>query len=334
MKNIVFIFLSTLVILSSCTESRKAPDVSNVSVEFKLIPFYKDLKAIPPDSVEQYLPALKKKYGKYLEAISVRVLHIGSPEDKNYPQQLKAFLEYDANKDVFRKIDSLFPDINVLKPEIEQAFKYCKHYFPEKNCPDVYFHISGFNQSIVVDSAWLSVSLEKYLGADCIFYEWLGEYKYIRRQMIPEKIVPDIMKAIAMTEFPFNAKKYSLLNNMVYQGKVLYFVKQTCPDIADTLLFDFTEKQLKWTEQFQSDIWSYMIEQKHLFSTDRMVIQKYIGDGPFNSYLGKDSPGKIGAYLGYEIVDKYMTKHDNVTLKELMEDNNGQRILSQSGFNP
>lgn len=334
MRNILILLISTLIFFSSCTKSPKAPDVSNIEVNFKLIPFYKDLEAIPPDSVDQYLPNLKKKYGKYLDAISMRVLRIGSPEEKSYPEHLKAFLEYDANRDVFKKIDSLFPDISVFKPEIEQAFKYCKYYFPEKNCPDVYFHISGFNQSIVVDSAWVSVSIEKYMGADCIFYEWLEMYNYLRRQMIPEKIVPDIMKAIALTDFPFMPEKFNLLNNMVYQGKVLYFVKQTCPDIPDTLLFDFTEKQLEWTKKFRADVWGYIIEQKHLFSTDRMVIQKYTGDGPFNSYLGQDSPGKIGAYFGYRIVEEYMDKNKDVTLEQLMKDNNGQKILSKSGFNP
>ena len=334
MKKLFVILTFTLLIFNACTNSDKAPDVSNIEVSFKLIPFYKDLAAIPSDSVDRYLPELKKKYGKYLEAVSMRVLRIGSPEDKNYPEHLKAFLEYDANRDVFRKTDSLYPDINIFKPKIEQAFKYCKYYFPDKKCPDVYFHISGFNQSIVVDSSWISVSIEKYLGSKCIFYEWLDVYKYMRRQMIPEKIVPDIMKAIAMTEYPFEPKKDNLLNNMIYQGKVLYFVKKTNPNIADTLLFDFSEKQLKWTQEFKADVWGYMIEQKHLFSSNRMVIQKYIGDGPFNSYLGKDSPGKIGTYLGYEIVKKYMTKHDDVTLEQLMQNNDGQKILSQSGFNP
>jgi len=114
----------------------------------------------------------------------------------------------------------------------------------------------------------------------------------------------------------------------------LYFVKQTCPEIPDTLLFDFTKKQLDWTNEFRADVWGYMIEQKHLFSTDRMVIQKYIGDGPFNSYLGQDSPGKIGAYFGYLIVENYMDRNKKITLKQLMNDNNGQKILSKSGFNP
>ena len=333
-KTSVIIFVLAAIILSSCSHSRKAPDVSNIRVNFRLIPFYKDLEAIPPDSVAQYLPALKKKYGTYLDAISIKVLHIGSPDDKDYPQHLKAFLDYEANQDVFRKIDSLFPDINVFNPEIEKAFKYYKYYFPEKLTPDVYFHISGFNQSIVVDSAWLSVSLEKYLGADCVFYKWLEIYQYLRKRMTPEKIVPDIMKAIAMTDFPDTQEKVNLLNQMVYQGKILYFVSNTCPDLPDTLLFDFTGKQLEWTENFESDVWGYMIEQKHLFSTDRLIIQKYTGDGPFNSFLGKESPGKIGAFIGYRIVEKYMERNPKITLAELMKEQNGQKILSKAGYNP
>ena len=334
MKYISFVLIITAAIFSSCSDSRKTPDVDNIDVNFKLIPFYKDLSEISPDSIEQELPALKSKYGNYLKAVSVKVLRIGSPDDKDYANNLKEFLKYDANRDVFRKIDSLYPDINTFKPDIEQAFKYYKYYFPEKDCPDVYFHISGFNQSIVVDSAWLSVSIEKYLGANCIFYKWLEVYNYLRRSMIPQKVVPDIMKAIALTSFPFQPDKYNLLNNMIYHGKILYFVRQTCPNLPDTLLFDFTEKQLEWTENFEADIWGYMIEQKHLFSTDHMVIQKYIGDGPFNSYLGEKSPGKIGTYMGYKIIERYMIKNPEMTLQKLMTEQNGQKILSGSGYSP
>lgn len=334
MKHILAITVISLLIFSSCTNSRKKPDVSNITVDFRIIPFYKDLAAIPPDSVEKYIPELKEKYGTYLDAISIKVLHIGSPDSKDYPKHLKEFLDYDANKDVFRKLDSLYPDINSLKPEIEQAFKYYKYYFPDNLIPDVYFHISGFNQSVVVDSAWLSVSLEKYLGRNCIFYKWLEIYQYMRRQMIPQKIVPDIMKAVAMTEWPYEPEKNNLLNSMIYQGRTLYFISRTCPELPDTLLFDFTERQLKWAQEYESDVWGYMIEQKHLFSTDRLIIQKYIGDGPFNSYLGKDSPGKLGCFLGYRIVDEFMNKNSDVTLKDLMKMKNGQVILSRSGYAP
>ncbi len=334
MRYISFVLFVFAVAFSSCSNSNKVPDVTNIDVNIKLIPFYKDLGEIPPDSIKQYLPKLKKKYGNYLEAISVKVLRIGSPNDTNFSLHLKEFLEYDANRDLFRKIDSLYPDINIFIPDIKKAFKYCKYYFPEKDCPDIYFHISGFNQSIVVDSAWISVSLEKYLGADCMFYQWLEIYNYVRRSMIHEKVVPDIMKAIALTDYPFQPEKFNLLNNLVYQGKVLYFVHQTCPELPDTLLFDFTEKQLEWTTNFESDIWGYMIENKHLFSTDRMVIQKYIGDGPFNSYLGQESPGKIGTYVGYKIIEKYMAKNPTITLGDLMNEQNAQKVLSGSRYSP
>ena len=334
MKYTLLLILILTLLLSSCSETHKAPDVENIRVNFKLIPFYKDLSEISPDSMEHYLPTLKSKYGDYLKAISIKVLRIGSPDDKDYANNLKEFLKYDANRDVFRKIDSLYPNIEIFRPDIEQAFKYYKYYFPKNDCPDVYFHISGFNQSIVVDSTWLSVSIEKYLGSGCQFYKWLEIYNYIRRSMIPEKVVPDIMKAIALTGFPFQPDKYNLLNNLIYQGKVLYLVRQTCPSLPDTLLFDFTEKQLTWTENFEAGIWGYMIEQKHLFSTDRMVIQKYIGEGPFNSYLGEESPGKIGGYVGYKIVEKYMGKNPTITLQQLMKEQSGQKVLSDSGYSP
>jgi len=153
MRFISSVLFAFTIVFSSCSNSGNTPDVSDIDVDFKLIPFYKDLSEISTDSIKQHLPELKKKYGDYLEAISVKILRIGSPNDTAFTKHLKEFLEYDANRDLFRKIDSLYPDINIFKPDIEKAFKYYKYYFPEKDCPDVYLHISGFNQSIVVDSA-------------------------------------------------------------------------------------------------------------------------------------------------------------------------------------
>jgi hypothetical protein len=334
MKKHLSYLIVSLSILYGCQTGKKGPDVRHIEAPFSLHHFYKDLQNIPIDSVDKYVPILKNRYGTYLDAISQGVLKIGSTKEKQYPAHLKAFLAYDANRDVFAKIDSVYPNTKRIKQELELAFKHYKHYFPNQSIPDVYLHISGFNQSVVVDSGWISVSLEKYLGADCQFYTWLNYYQYLKRRMVPEKVVPDIMKALAMTNHNPNLTKNNLLNNIVQEGKVLFYVNQMCPQLEDSLLLDMSQEQLKWCKNYESDIWGFMVENQHLFSTDRMVIQKYIGDSPFTSYFGKDSPGKVGSYIGYQIIKSYMQNNPDVSLQALMLPTDGQQILSASRYSP
>jgi hypothetical protein len=328
------IAFTVVMLLGAVSCHQKSPDVSSVKVDFKLVPFFKELHAIKPDSLCAALPALKKKYGHFLEGYSVRVIKVGSTSDSSYCEYLKSFLEYDANKDVFEKCKVQYADLKPLNNSIEKAYQHYLHYFPKAAVPDVYLQISGFNQSMVVDSGLVGVSVEKYLGADCQFYEWLTIPYYLRRKMVPEKIVPDLMKAIAYTEFAYNDSVDDVVNNMVYQGKILYFAKAMIPALEDTLLFDFTPKELEWCADNESKMWGTMVEKRYLFNNNRMDIQKFIGDAPFSSFFGQDSPGRAATWIGYQIVTAYMEMNPTVDLPRLMAIPDGHVVLAGSGYRP
>jgi hypothetical protein len=293
-----------------------------------------DLFADSTLSIDIKTKQLKDKYGLYLEAYSQRVINIGSVEDQNYHQNLKAFINYEANQDVFAKCKEEYGIVDDIMDDMTQAFRFYKYYFPDAINPEIYFHISGFNQSIALDSAWVSVSVEKYLGEDCEFYEWLSIPNYLRKRMVKAKIVPDVMKAIAMTSFSSRMKNEDVLNSMLQKGKVLYFVSKMVPDLKEELLFDLSEKELEWCKKYEGDIWSGMVERKHLYETDRMIIQKYTGDSPFTYYFGQDSPGRAALYLAYQIIDDYMKVHPELSIVDLMLESDGHKIFRESRYRP
>jgi hypothetical protein len=323
-----------IVLMLAIIGCRKKVDVSHVKVDIEVVPFYDDLFSIPPDSVAKNLPELKQKYGVFLDAYSAGVIHVGFSDEPEYADHLKSFLEYGPNVEVYDECKKQFNDTKTLKKELDNAFRHYLHYYPEAQIPIVYLHISGFNQSIVVDSALVSISVEKYLGMECKFYELLAFPKYLRKKMIPEKIVPDVMKATAFTEFPYNDSVNDVVNHLIYQGKILHFVKHMTPEIHDTLLFDFSEQELKWCRNHEDDMWSAMVERKYVFNTDFMMIQKMVGDAPFTSYFGQDSPGRAAHFIGYRIVEAFLKQNPLVKLPELMKMNDGHIILSQSGYRP
>jgi uncharacterized protein YjaZ len=71
-----------------------------------------------------------------------------------------------------------------------------------------------------------------------------------------------------------------------------------------------------------------------LYSTDPIAKQKFIIDAPFTSFFGNDSPPRLGCWIGYQIVDKLMQDNKSITLPELMNDYDSQKILKRSGFKP
>ncbi len=328
-------YLSIITLLTTgCNLGSKGPDVSDIDVTIEPQLFFVDLFEMDESDLPSEIQKLSSKYGTYLDAYSQQIIKIGSPSSPEYPNYIKSFLDYEDNREVYDACKKEYGNVQKLGEELTDAYRHYKYYFPDASIPSVYLHTSYFNQSIAMDSSWVSVSVEKYLGADCQFYEWLAIPKYLRRKMVPEKIAPDLMKAMAIGNFSLKMKNEDVLSKMLEQGKLQYFVKQMIPDIKDTLLFDYSKQQMKWCHQHEADIWASMVEQKHIYNTERMVIQKYVGDSPFTYYLGQDSPGKVAIFIAYQIIDAYMKNHPEKTLSDLLNNNDGHQILRESRYRP
>ena len=332
MRRIV-IFLLLVSGFIACTRNPLKVDVSNVSVNLKIKHLDVDLLKLKNDELPVAVPELRKSYGDFFDIFTYQMIGIGGTEQPNFMQMLNSFitdtLVTQARLSVAQTIDTLR-----FRKDLELAFKHYKYYFPEKEVPTVYTCISGFNQSVVVARDLLGVSLEKYLGAQSKFYEKLGLPAYKRRNMRPEKIVPDLVQAWADTEWPKSDKENTLFSNMIQQGKVFYFLDAMFPEMNDTLKIGFTEKQLDFCRKNEAKMWIYLAEHKMLFTTDRMGIKRFIDDAPYTASFSEESPGRSGAWLGWQIVRAYMKAHPEVKLPDLMNNSNFQEILNQSGYQP
>jgi hypothetical protein len=326
---IVFIFL-----VFSCKDKSLYPDVSSVQVDVNVIPFYKEFHQIDTLNVEESLQPILSKYPEFMEAYNKQIIRLGSSNAEQYSQRVYDFVTYDANKDIFEKAEGIFPNHESFSEQLDEGFKYLKHYFPEMELPDIYLMISGFSHSIAVDSAWVGVSIEKYLGEDCEFYEWLNIPKYLRKGMTKGKMAPDVLRAMALTYFTYDYEKDDVINNMIYKGKIKYFVHRMYPDLADTLLFDYSAEQLKWCKNHEEDMWASLVEWKHLFNNDRLLIQKYTGDAPYTANFGNNSAPRAGEFLGFKIIQSYIKNNPTLSLKQVMEEKDGHKILADSKYRP
>lgn len=332
MRKLIF-FLLIVSGLVSCKRNPMKVDVSNISIHLKIKHLDADLLNLKADEIATAIPSLKNSYGDFFDIFTYQMIAIGGTDQSNFTQMLNSFITdtivQQAKASVAQNIDTLR-----FRKELETAFKHYKYYFPEKEIPAIYTCISGFNQSIVVAQNLLGVSLDNYLGSQSQFYEKLGLPAYKRRNMRSEKLVPEMMQAWADTEWPRPDKENTLFSNMIQQGKVLYFLDAMFPEMNDTLKIGYTEKQMVFCRKNETKMWTYLAEHKMLFTTDRMSIKRFIDDAPYTASFSEESPGRSGAWIGWQIVRAYMKSHPEVKLPNLMNNPNFQEILNQSGYQP
>lgn len=328
-------FMSFALMAGSCVQKDQFDiDTSDIEVNIEIQRLDKDLFELDPAKIEEETEYLINKYGEFFELYNGRIINLGSPYKKEFPELLTGFVtDYTMNK-VYQETKQVFPDLGPIEKEIEDGFKRYKYYFPEKLIPAVYSYIGGFNQSIVVADSIIGIGLDKYLGVDCEFYNRLQTPNYLKRNMRPELIPVDVIKSWAITEFVYNDSLDNLVNNMIYHGKIQYLLDAIYPNKPDTLKFGFTGEQMRWCIANENQMWNYLIEEKLLFSTDYMLINKHINPAPFTSGYPNESPGRASVWLGWKIVQKYMQRNNDLTVHDLMFNNNYQEILSSSRYEP
>ena len=85
--------------------------------------------------------------------------------------------------------------------------------------------------------------------------------------------------------------------------------------------------------QNEHNVWSYFIENKLLFSTEVSKTKKFIDDAPFTTAFSKDSPPRLGQFIGWKIMTEYAAK-TGADIKEVMNEADSQKILSVSKYKP
>ena len=319
---------------SSCNQNNLKIDISNVDVSISIKRFEQDLFAINEDSIIESIDYLEHKYPDFFNLYNYEIIRIGGTNNIEFVGRMNLFLNNETVISSYQKSKEVFSDISMLENELSDAFKHYKYYFPEKEIPQIISYVSGFNHQIVVADNLIGIGLDKYLGRNCKFYSQLGLPRYLMYKMHPKKIVSDCMLAWARSEFVFDDSINNLLSYMVYEGKLMYFLDAMLPNQSDTIKIGYSLKKLKWCKTNEENMWMFLIDKDLLFSHKSSDINRFINDGPFTAVFLKDSPARTGVYIGWQIVKLYMKNNPEISINNLMNENNYQKILSLSKYNP
>jgi gliding motility-associated lipoprotein GldB len=334
----IYLFFSIALLFTACAHDKKV-DVSNIPVNINVLRFDHDFDAMRTKPMAQQSQILKQRYGAFYQDFIEQILHAGKIRDTAYFATLRQVFKNRAYFDLKQEVDSIYPNTNKLNEELTDAFRRIKYYFPQKHIPQIYAYFSGFGAQTSIGDNYFAVGLDLFLGADSKFYPAIVEEypHYMSVRFTPQNVTPRVVEGFVREDmYPEKDSDKTLLSKMVYAGKVMYFMDKVLPDTPDSLKIGYTTKQLKWCDDYKGQIWAFILDQDLLYESDLLKTEKYINEGPFTSGLGEhnESAPKVGVYTGWQIVRQYMDKHPEVSLAQLMADDDAQKILNESKYRP
>ncbi len=210
-------------------------------------------------------------------------------------------------KALLEEVTETFSNFSPIEAELKGLFQHLKYYDKTFSTPRVITLTNDvdYRNSCIVTDTLLLIALDNYLGEDHEFYQNLP--RYIAANMKEDIIISDVAGGYA-ENYVTQYNRKTLLDEMIYFGKLLYFKDVVIPFISDPDKIGYTLEELQWAEANEEPIWSYFIEREMLFSTDNKLPNRFIANAPFSKFyleLDNESPGRLGQYIGWQIVRAY-----------------------------
>ncbi len=325
-RRIVLLCIGIVLFTFGCKEKdRRIIDVSTISIDLPVERLERELFACQSEEeVHNFLnryPALAAVYFPDLPVPTVELA-----------QRIYQSISNPALIDFKTQLDSIFSDMDksVIEP-LETAFRHLKYYYPDASIPKVQTMVTGFlGSDLYVSDSLIIVGLDFFGGPSARFRPDI--YLYQLRRYDRHYIAPSVMFIRAQQYNRLNPDDRTLLADMIWFGKNYEFVRHMMPTVPDSLILGFSQEHLSKAVVSQTDIWAHFTTNRLLYEQVEQKKQKYVGERPITYEIGEDVPGGIGRWVGWRIVNRLLETNPEMSIKELMENDNPRNILEESGY--
>ena len=330
-----YIYILLTVVLCGCGNKYQYIPKDIEPVEVEIVRFDSALLAVQTDSTMQDVAQLYADYEEFIPLYVEGVLRLPMEDTAYFSEQLANFL-VDTTMG-FAQTNALakerFANVDSIQNALNIAFSRLHYLYPDWVIPTVYLFVSGFNSSVVYYDNMLGVGVDMYLGSDYPYYNQVV-YDYQKSTMEKEYVVRDLMSMYLAYNIAYNSEYNRLLEQMIFRGKQLFLLSQLLPDAPAWQVIGYTPEQWAWCEHYEQAIWNRIMEKRDLFKTESRILNSYMNEGPFTAEVTQDSPGRLGLWVGWRIVDSYMRHNEEVSIHDLINEGDAQKILEQSFYKP
>ena len=330
---IVLVFLCFV----SCKNGKNIPDVSQIEVDINIERFEQSFFRIDTNNIIAGLQKTREAFPLFYKDFMMGILQLNLNDSSNATHEIvKSFLSsYHTLNDT---LQIMYKDMSGIEKQLEENFRFVKHYFPEYKIPGVITFIGTLDApGIALTNDYIAIGLHQYAGGNFSGYKSMEAQQlypsYISRRFTPEYIPVNSMKIVSEDLFPDQSTGRPLIEQIIENGKRLFLIDHFMPNTPDSLKTGYTQSQQEWVVENEGLIWNYIIQNENLYSIDPVVIQTYIGESPFTQNMPQASPGNIGQWVGWQIIQKYAENNPEKSVGDIMK-TSPRTILDQAKYKP
>ncbi len=336
MNKLIAILLAVIV-LSSCGNNH-APDVSAIKADASISRFDKDFFSADTNHIIESLDAVQKKYPYFFADFIQNIVIGGTATDSlhNLPATLNAYISH--SRPLYDSVQKKFSSLTGTEEQLQKGFQYVKYYYPQYKLPKVlaYSGLIG-DPSVALTKDALAIGLQMFLGKNFSAYntqEAIDQFpQYISRRFDAAYIPVNCLQNIALDIYPEKPQGQTLVEQIIEKGKQWWLVDKFLPATADSLKTGFTQAQLDWCKSNEGLIWSFIVQNNDIYTTEPGTIQNFIGEAPRTDGMPDASPGNIGQWIGWQIVKKYADKNSHLTVQQLLQ-TDAKKIFEDAKYKP
>lgn len=218
-----------------------------------------------------------------------------------------------------------------LLADLNQAFAIFKHYYPDAPQPVLQTVVTGLFHDLYISDERLIVGIDYFIGKDAT-YRPNDVPEYILERYTYDYLAPVLMKFFT-NPWIASGKESTLLSEMIDFGKTYYMLSHLFPCTPDYEIMGYTAQTMSDVKANQTIIWANFIQNEWLYDPSEFTKKKFLGDRPNVYEIGEKCPGRIGAWVGWQIVESYAEKTGS-SMTEIMQLTDHHELFNQSGYKP
>lgn len=329
--NRILSILAICLMMASCQEKKPAYkaklDIKTEPYDLEFDRYEAELFALDTADFQNELMKIQDRY---------RVFLSGDLNNIEAVQYLKDFATDPFSIVLYQKAKAVFPDLRQVEPMVEDVLAHFHYYYPDIELPKKAFTcITGVHPDeppVQIIDNQLVISLDWYLDDEEI-YDQIGMPRYMQVRTSKATLAKDVAKELYMNYIYEWRKQGQVVDEMVFCGRLNFFVEAMCPEMPDSVLLGYSSDQWHWAVENEGQMWADVVGNRRLYDAGLDAYMMFFGDGPFTQAYSNDAPSRLGEFFGLNIIRSFVSNNET-TLQKLMQRKDLQNIFQDSGYKP
>ena len=330
--NRILTLLAICLMMASCQEKTPAYkaklDIKTEPYDIEFDRYEETLFNLDTANFQQELMKIQDRYRVFLD---------GDLNDLEAVSYLKDFAIDPFSITLYNKVKTSFPDLRQVESLVEDVLAHFHYYYPDIQLPTKAFTcVTGVTADVPAVQIFgddMVISLDWYLGDEEV-YDQIGMPKYMALRRNLPTLAKDVAKELYTNYLEEWRKQGQVIDEMVYCGKVDFFIEAMCPTLPDSVLLGYSTRQWQWAVENEGAVWADIVGSRRLYDSSLDSYMMFFGDGPFTQTYSNDAPSRLGEFFGLNIIRSYASMHNDFDLPQFMNRTDLQEIFQDSGYKP